>query len=157
MSTRTTHIHEITRDLRILFRSIQAHAKHVETTCGLSGAKLWMLYEINANPGIKVSELAAALTIHPSTCSNMLDKLEQQGLINRDRSGRDQRSVHLSLTKQGESLLSQAPQPAQGELSRALQRLSDKHLATLHSGLAGLVEVLNGTGEDDDLLPIPED
>jgi DNA-binding MarR family transcriptional regulator len=140
-----------------LFRSIQAHAKHVESTCGLSGAKLWMLYEINANPGIKVSELAAALTIHPSTCSNMLDKLEQQGLISRDRSGRDQRSVHLSLTKQGESLLSQAPQPAQGELSKALQRLSDEHLATLHSGLAGLVEVLNGTGEDDDLLPIPED
>ncbi|MEE4314900.1 MAG: MarR family transcriptional regulator [Desulfofustis sp.] len=157
MSARTTHIHEITRDLRILFRSIQAHAKHVETTCGLSGAKLWMLYEINANPGIKVSELAAALTIHPSTCSNMLDKLEQQGLISRDRSGRDQRSVHLSLTEQGASLLSQAPQPAQGELSRALQRLSDEHLSTLHNGLAGLVAALNGTGEDDDLLPIPGD
>lgn len=157
MGTRTTHIHEITRHLRILFRSIQAHAKHVESTCGLSGAKLWMLYEINANPGIKVSELATALTIHPSTCSNMLDKLEQQGLISRNRSGKDQRSVHLSLTAQGESLLSQAPQPAQGELSRALQRLSDEHLTTLASGLAGLVEALNTSDKNGDLLPFPGD
>jgi DNA-binding MarR family transcriptional regulator len=157
MDTRTTHIHEITRHLRILFKSIQAHAKHVESTCGLSGAKLWMLYEINGNPGIKVSELATALTIHPSTCSNMLDKLEQQGLISRDRSGRDQRSVHLFLTKQGESLLNQAPKPAQGELSRALQRLSDEHLSTLHSGLSGLVEAINTDDEDDVLLPIPGD
>ncbi len=157
MNARTTHIHEITRHLRILFKSIQAHAKQVESTCGLSGAKLWMLYEINGNPGIKVSELATALTIHPSTCSNMLDKLEQQGLISRDRSGRDQRSVHLSLTKQGESLLARAPQPAQGELSRALQRLSDEHLATLHRGLSGLVEAINTSDEDESLLPIPGD
>ncbi|MBE0582269.1 MAG: MarR family transcriptional regulator, partial [Desulfofustis sp.] len=99
MSDRSAHIQEITRHLRILFRTIQAHAKQVETTCGLSGAKLWMLYEINGTPGIKVSELATALTIHPSTCSNMLDKLEQQGLISRDRSDRDQRTVHLSLTE----------------------------------------------------------
>lgn len=158
MNTRTAHIHEITRHLRMLFRSIQAHAKQVEATCGLSGAKLWMLFEINGNPGIKVSELATALTIHPSTCSNMLDKLEQQGLISRDRSGRDQRTVHLSLTKQGESLLGQAPKPAQGELSRALQRLSDEHLSTLHNGLAGLVEAINTSEEEgESLLPIPGD
>jgi MarR family transcriptional regulator, organic hydroperoxide resistance regulator len=157
MSDRPAQIQEITRHLRILFRTIQAHAKQVETTCGLSGAKLWMLYEINGTPGIKVSELATALTIHPSTCSNMLDKLEQQGLINRDRSSSDQRTVHLSLTEQGRSLLSQAPQPAQGELSRALQRLSDDHLATLHNGLDGLVKALNSRDEDAALLPIPGD
>ncbi|MBE0583653.1 MAG: MarR family transcriptional regulator, partial [Desulfofustis sp.] len=62
-----------------------------------------------------------------------------------------------SLTEQGKSLLGQAPQPAQGELSRALQRLSDDQLATLHNGLDGLVKALNSRDEDAALLPIPGD
>lgn len=155
MDNRAADIHEITRNIRILFRTIQAHAKQVKTTCGLSGAKLWMLYEINGNPGLKVSDLATALTIHPSTCSNMLDKLEEQGLINRDRSSKDQRTVHLFLTEQGKSMLEQAPQPAQGELNRALEALSDEHLANLRTGLGGLVQALDGTDENAALLPIP--
>lgn len=157
MNDRAVYIQRITRHLRILFRTIQAHAKQVEATCGLSGAKLWMLYEINSHPGLKVSELATALTIHPSTCSNMLDKLEEQGLISRSRSGRDQRTVQLCLTDQGKALLGQAPQPAQGELNRALQSLPDQRLHDLEAELHTLIQAINGTNEDAALMPLPGD
>ena len=51
MDKRTTCVHNVTQKLRILFRVVQAHAKTIEKECGLSGAKLWMLYEIYTNPG----------------------------------------------------------------------------------------------------------
>ena len=58
---------------------------------------------IYTHPGLKVSQLAAALAIHPSTCSNMLDKLEAEDLLVRDRSKTDQRAVHIFLTAKGSS------------------------------------------------------
>lgn len=145
----------ITKQLRVVFRAIQSHSKAVEQSCGLSGAKLWMMWELFANPGLKVSELAKALTIHPSTCSNMLDLLENKDLVRRDRSKSDQRAVHLYLTERGTELLAKAPRPAQGTLSEALEHISDSHLQNLEKGLTKLIEAMQVKDKEDGLKPLP--
>jgi len=155
MEVRQKQMQNITKQLRVLFRAVQAHSKIVQRQCGLSSAKLWMMWELFATPGLKVSELAKALTIHPSTCSNMLDQLEDKELIRRDRSKVDQRAVHLYLTEKGTKLLAKAPRPAQGTLSEALDRLTDKHLCHLDEGLNKLIESMLVKDEKAGLVPIP--
>jgi MarR family transcriptional regulator, organic hydroperoxide resistance regulator len=155
MEDRQNQMQSITKQLRVLFRAVQAHSKTVEKSCGLSGAKLWMMWELFTTPGIKVSELARTLTIHPSTCSNMLDQLEEKDLVRRDRSKVDQRTVHLYLTEVGTTLLAKAPRPAQGTMSEALERLSDEHLNHLECGLSQLLEAMQYKDEKTGMLPIP--
>ena len=155
MEDRQEIMHCITRQLRVVFRVVQAHAKTVEKNCGLSGAKLWMMWELFATPGIKVSDLARTLSIHPSTCSNMLDQLEAKKLVKRDRSKTDQRTVHLYLTETGTTLLAKAPRPAQGTLSEALERLSDAHLNHLEVGLEQLIEAMHCKNDKAGMIPIP--
>jgi DNA-binding MarR family transcriptional regulator len=155
MEDRQKQMQSITKQLRVVFRAVQAHSKTVEKSCGLSGAKLWMMWELFATPGIKVSELARTLTIHPSTCSNMLDQLEEKDLIRRDRSKVDQRTVHLYLTDAGTTLLAKAPRPAQGTMSEALEHLSDEHLNHLECGLSQLLAAMQYKDEKTGLLPIP--
>ncbi|MEN8198469.1 MAG: MarR family transcriptional regulator [Thermodesulfobacteriota bacterium] len=155
MEDRQDRMQNITKQLRVVFRAVQAHSKTVERQCGLSSAKLWMLWELFANPGLKVSELARALTIHASTCSNMLDQLEDKKLVRRDRSKIDQRAVHLYLTEEGTQLLAEAPRPAQGTLSEALERLGDTHLVYLEDGLDKLIVSMQVKDDKDGLLPIP--
>ena len=138
MDEKDRQVKEILKKIHIIFKAVQAHSKYVEEECGLSSAKLWMLNEIGQNPGVKVSQLAAVLSIHPSTCSNMLDKLEENQLIFRDRSKTDQRAVHLYLTDRGSDLLARSPKPAQGKLTSALEKLSPKQLNSLHAGLDNL-------------------
>ena len=150
MEDRQKQMQSITKQLRVVFRAVQAHSKTVEKNCGLSGAKLWMMWELFTTPGIKVSELARTLTIHPSTCSNMLDQLEEKDLVRRDRSKVDQRSVHLYLTETGTALLAKAPRPAQGTMSEALEhlkseeanalRLMETQQPELHKKLMGLFD-----------------
>jgi len=154
MGDQKQQVQAITQKLRIVFRTIQSHSKKSENQCGLSSAKLWMLSEIAARQGIKVSQLATALSIHPSTCSNMLDKLEETGLVMRDRSRTDQRSVHLYVTEQGTALLQQAPKPAQGKLSVALNNLNEEQLRELESGLENLLNALNVSDQKDAFVPI---
>ncbi|BCO08722.1 hypothetical protein GF1_10980 [Desulfolithobacter dissulfuricans] len=155
MNVRHQRMQNITKQLRVVFRAVQAHSKTVERQCGLSSAKLWMMWELFASPGLKVSELAKALTIHPSTCSNMLDQLEDKGFVRRDRSKIDQRAVHLYLTEEGAKVLAKAPRPAQGTLSDALEHLSDDNLIHLEEGLNKLIDAMKVKDEKAGLVPIP--
>lgn len=144
----------ILKDFRIIFRAIQAHSRLVEKQSGLSSAQLWMMWEIFNAPGIKVSELAKVLSLHQSTCSNMLDKIEGKEIICRERNSSDQRIVRLFLTDKGTKLLADAPRPAQGALTEALFRLPDQTLDNLEQGLSELVKVLKLADEKASMTPI---
>ena len=146
--------HNVTQHLRIVFKAIQAHSKRVEAACGLSSVRLWMLYEIHNRPGIKVSELASLLSIHRSTCSNMLDKLEVKEFIYRYRSKSDQRAVRLYITDEGKTVLAKAPSPPEGKLSSSLSTLSLDQLEGLETSLGLLVDALQYDDEKAALTPI---
>ncbi|MCP4339312.1 MAG: MarR family transcriptional regulator [Desulfobulbaceae bacterium] len=157
MNKRSIQEQTITKQLRILFRAVQAHSRTVEKMCGLSSAQLWMLYEVSLSDGIKVSELATALSIHRSTSSNMLDKLEKKNLISRDRSKSDQRSVHIYITQQGKELLAQAPSPPQGQLSNTLTKLTGEQVTNLETSLQVFIDTLHFDDVKASMTPIQED
>jgi DNA-binding MarR family transcriptional regulator len=143
--------------LRIVMRAVQDYSRHVENQCGLNSSQLWALWELFTTPGMKVSELAAALYIHQSTASNMLDKLERKGLVERRRGGPDQRIVRLYLSEAGVALLAVAPRPAQGALTAALQQLPDTSLQCLSAGLSDLLAGLKFKDPKAALRPMPGD
>ena len=84
---------------------------------------------------MRVSELAEALTIHLSTTSNLLDKLEERGLVRRERSKEDQRTVRIRATAAGTAIQRRAPGPAAGVIPDALARMPPKDLAQLRRSL----------------------
>ncbi len=114
---------------------------------------MWELYQC---PGMKVSELSAALSIHQSTASNMLDKLENKGLIRRERSEQDHRVVRLYLTEHGIENMTNAPQPAQGAINHALDRLPDQTLYELHNGLLQLINAMETADKDAGYQPLAD-
>jgi len=144
----------ITQQLRKLFKAIQAHSKSIEKSCGLSSVRLWMLFEISSTEGIKVSELASILSIHRSTCSNMLDKLEDKNLIYRKRSKSDQRAVHLYITEEGEAVLAKAPSAPEGILSASLGKLSGQQLTELEQSFGLLLQAMHAEDDQAGLIPI---
>lgn len=144
----------VLKNFRIIFRSVQNYSRQVEKETGVSSAQLWMLWELGNEPGLTVSRLANVLSIHQSTCSNMLDKLQQKGLICRERNSSDQRIVRLFLTGSGTALLGKAPRPAQGVLSDVLLRLPGTALVELDSGLGQLVSALKIKNKEDGKIPI---
>ncbi len=154
MTDRLEQEKNITQQLRIIFKAIQAHSKKVEKACGLSSVRLWMLHAIQSSPGITVSELATVLSIHRSTSSNMLDKLEDMDLVRRKRSTSDQRSVHLFITDKGSNILKKSPSPPEGKLSNSLHKLSSDKLGNLEQGLSDLIEVLQFDDTKAALTPI---
>ena len=100
-------------------------------------------------PDIGISELAARLSIHQSTGSQLVEKLVARGLINKERSKEDQRRVGLRVTEEASRLLTNAPGPAEGILPEALQALPESALLALNDSL---IEVIGQLRVHDDKL-----
>lgn len=131
---------EALRNFRLIFGAVRQHFQSVEKACGVSGAQVWVMAVLADNPGMRVSQLAQALSIHQSTASNLLDKIEKAGLVRRQRASTDQRVVQLYLTEAGETALSRAPRPFTGLLTYALGQLDPAALLRLTQDLRLIIE-----------------
>src|SRR5882762_11423010 len=132
----------VLEQFRILFKSIRRHYHNVERRAGISGAQLWALAEVAANPGVEVGHLARTLAIHQSTASNLLRRLQTQKLVSRQREGKDQRAVQLFATGKGLRVLKGAPKPLIGVLQQALSDLPRGSLQALHSQLGKVISAM---------------
>ncbi|HXY21726.1 MAG TPA: MarR family transcriptional regulator [Burkholderiaceae bacterium] len=146
----------VLEQFRLIFRSAKKHFQWVEERTGVSGAQLWVLAEVQRRPGIRVTELAHAMAVHQSTVSNLLDRLERHGLLQRDRSSADQRVVHLSLTELGRSTIARAPLPLEGVLPDALNRLAHGELVDLQQRLEQLAKLMKVRDSRGKRIPLAE-
>lgn len=129
----------VLQHIRELLRVSQQHFQRIEARCGVSGAQLWALAELQARPGLKISELATVLSVHLSTASNLLDRLEAKALVRRQRGTKDQRVVRVFLTPAGQRVLRKAPRPAEGIIPDALHRMPRDALGRLDRDLEKLL------------------
>lgn len=144
MSTGGTHQEQtrhVLSQFRIIFSSVKRHFQDVESKCGVSGAQLWAISEIADSPGLKVSELARAMSVHQSTASNLVGDLEKKGFVRKER-GTDQRVVRLCLTELGNEVVAHAPKPMIGVLPDALQRLPEDVLGNLSGNMDVLIAMM---------------
>lgn len=133
----------VLRQFRLIYGAVRQHFREVESTCGISGSQVWILRDVASVPGIGISELAARLSIHQSTCSQLVEKLAAAGLLEKTRSTVDQRRVGLRVTESGQRLVRRAPGPAEGMLPDALRQLPDVALRTLEVNLDQLIDHLH--------------
>lgn len=131
--------HDALRSFRIIMSSVRRHFRWIEEQCGISGAQLWAMGVISQNRICKVTDVARVMSIHQSTASNLIEKLESRGLIEKRRDQPDQRVVRLCLTSSGEEVMRSAPMPFDGLLPNALGSLSSDSLKCLNQSLAELL------------------
>lgn len=129
----------VLKKFRLIFGSVRQHFREVEAACGVSGSQLWILQEVANTPGVGISEVAQRLSIHQSTCSQLVEKLVCREYLIKERSQEDQRRVGLYLTKTAKAALSKAPGPAAGVLPEALAALPSDVLRSLDVSLETLI------------------
>lgn len=81
------------------------HLRQVDTETGLGPARLSALSVLVFGGPRSLGELAEAEQVTAPTMSNLVARLEEDGLATRTPSGRDRRSVVLSATRKGKQIL----------------------------------------------------
>ena len=78
--------------------------KEIETTFGLTSARVFTLLAFNSREIMKMKELSDALSLTSSTMTRMIDNLVKEGLVERGHEPRDRRLVIVKLTNEGKKL-----------------------------------------------------
>jgi len=130
---------QVLKKFRVIYGPVRQHFREIEQNCGITGSQLWILQEVAKSPDIGISELAEQLSIHQSTCSQLVEKLVVRGLLVKQRSKKDQRRVGLCLTDRATEMLKVAPSPSEGVLPEALQALPESALLALEKSLMDVI------------------
>ncbi|MCX7173020.1 MAG: MarR family transcriptional regulator [Proteobacteria bacterium] len=110
-----------------IFRDFALTLGELDITPGLFG----VLTIIEANPGLKQTELAKATHLDRSTVVSVIDNLERRVLVERRAAASDRRSNSLHLTAEGKTLLKKLKKLVAEHEQRIKGNLSEAEQATL--------------------------
>ncbi len=136
----------ILRALRRITRSIALHSRQLSAVSHITAPQLMCLRTVIANGPLAATAISREIHVSPSTVVGILDRLEDKGLIRRERGREDRRIVFVSATEAGRSLAIEAPSPLQKHLADGLNALPELEQATITLALERIVELMEQGG-----------
>jgi DNA-binding MarR family transcriptional regulator len=103
--------------------SLQTASRRMEKLSGVNGPQRLVLRIVGLRPGVSAGEVAELLSLHPSTLTGILQRLQGKGLLQRKADPVDARRVLLHLTAKGRALTELRHGHIEGAVRRVLTRL----------------------------------
>ena len=141
----------LVRGVRRMAQAIELRSREIVRLTGLTIPQLVVLQSVQSLGQVTTQAVSRDAAMSPPTVVAVLDRLEAKGLVERYRSTRDRRIVHLRLTDAGRQALvdspgllgdgfmttfSRLPLPERQALAQAIQRM-----AALMTGAAAETEI----------------
>lgn len=145
------HDLQILQSLRRIIRAVDIHSRQLKQKHNITAPQLVCLLAIVEKKTLTVANLAKEIHLSPSTVVGILDRLEERGLVMRNRDNKDRRVVKVTATEHGEGFANKAPSPLQDKLGNSLCQLSNLEQATISLSLQRIVELMEA--EEIDAAP----
>lgn len=135
-------------DLEEMARLFRRVARLVFSLKPLSGpgselpeAQLRCLFAMAREGTCTMSKLSERLQVHPSTATELVERLIQAGLAERQRSEEDRRVVWVGLTAAGREMVAQRRQAFRQHLRSFLEKLTAEQRQAMFSALQTLNQI----------------
>lgn len=127
----TPVVDRIASTIEALFTESRRLTKALASQYGLTGPQLTVVKMLESLGDVSLSELSERIHARNSTVTGIIDRMQREGLVQRARSSRDRRVIHIKLTSKGRELARVVPvQPAE-ILRGALAALSPEECRVL--------------------------
>jgi DNA-binding MarR family transcriptional regulator len=123
--------------------------KEFARRANLTGPQLTVIKMLEQIGDLSLSELSDRIRAQNSTVTGIIDRMEREGLVVRERSTSDRRVVHIKLTDKGERIAAEIPVEPMEIFRGALESLSPqetRELLKISTKLANQVQTLVGPG-----------
>jgi DNA-binding MarR family transcriptional regulator len=121
--------------LRRIIRAVDLHSRRLAQEFGLTGPQVVLLKELLRHGEMHVAELAKSVNLSHATVTDILNRLEKRGLIERTRSLVDRRRIIVTPTDQAISLVEKSPPLLHEQFSEQLAKLHDWEITQILSVL----------------------
>ena len=141
--------------LRRITRSVALHSRQLAAYSNITAPQLICLRAVIKSGPMTATAISREVHVSPSTVVGILDRLEDKGLIRRERGKQDRRIVFVTATDEGIRLAHETPSPLQKKLADALNALPELEQATITLSLERIVDLIDSndavaveTGQD---------
>jgi DNA-binding MarR family transcriptional regulator len=121
-----------------LYTESRRITKDVAGRFGLTGPQLAVIKMLEPVGKLSLSELSWKIRARNSTVTGIIDRMEREGLVERKRSEKDRRVIHIVLTKKGRELARDIDVEPVQLFRRVLGELSGRDAAELRKILIRL-------------------
>jgi MarR family transcriptional regulator, 2-MHQ and catechol-resistance regulon repressor len=106
--------------------------------CGLTHAQFDIIATLGNTPGMSYKQLGDMTLITKGTLTGVISRLEQKGLVQRERSANDKRSFSVRLTASGEQVFNDAFPKVVEHCKKLFASYSEADFAALDQALSRL-------------------
>ncbi|WUI03677.1 MarR family transcriptional regulator [Spirillospora sp. NBC_00431] len=117
---------------------------------GISPAGFFVLRMLIVEDGLRPGEVAKRLLVTPATVTSVVDTLERNGHVRRERSYRDRRGVMLRITDSGRQLLAEKSRPIGRDLWHVYDVVDEGDEAAVRRFLLNLIKRFEDFPVDED-------
>lgn len=135
---------EFMRALWGLAHGLETKSKSMHQELGVTGPQRLALRVLGRFPGATPSDLASTLSLHRSTVTGIVQRLEERGLVRRAQNSSDGRSVHLHLTAAGKRVDRPRKGTVESVVDKVLSRRSNREVDVARALIAELTSELRG-------------
>ncbi|MBB6057055.1 MarR family winged helix-turn-helix transcriptional regulator [Tolumonas osonensis] len=128
--------------LRRIIRTIDQNEKELSHLSGLTLPQLLILQTLRDEQPVTTGTLANRMDLAQATVTSILDRLENKGLVERQRNQLDKRKVWIQLTPEGISRLNAAPDTLQSRFITRFQNMKEWEQSMLIASLECIADLL---------------
>lgn len=139
---------EMLVSLRKITQAISMHSRDLNRRYGLTGPQLVILNEIANHDAITVTRLARLISLSQATVTDILNRLDKKGLVERTRDDLDRRRVTIRITPECREILSQAPPALQETFVERYTHLAEWEQLMILSSLKRIVDLMSASKID---------
>jgi|TARA_B110000285_G_C15135959_1_gene626933 DNA-binding MarR family transcriptional regulator len=138
--------------LRRITRAIDLHSKKLQRETGLTTSQLLVLEAVVKLDTSTPSNIAKEVQLSQATVTNLVDRMERNELVLRQKSTVDKRVVEVLLTDKGRQMVELAPEPLQTGFLREYRKLERWEQHQLIASVQKIAVLMDA--EDIDASPI---
>lgn len=143
-NNRSTLVASLFQEVMHLFR--QSMSKVFENS-GITAPQSMVIGILSKEKTLKITELSSKLSLPNSTVSGIVDRLEKLGMVERTRSEKDRRVVHVSISPKFKDMHRNFHKQLEESIEATMNRGTPEELDKIVEGLDALKKLLSSREE----------
>ncbi|MCO6412427.1 MAG: MarR family transcriptional regulator [Thiogranum sp.] len=142
MALQKDNVDRMLSALRRVIRAIDLHSRQLVQSHGLTGPQALILRTL-LDGGLSAGALAKRVSLSQGTVTDILNRLEQRGLVTRVRAENDRRRVMVELSAAGRECLASSPPLLQDRFASRIEALEDWEQTLLLTSLQRIAAMMD--------------
>ncbi|GAB6156590.1 MarR family transcriptional regulator [Desulfosporosinus burensis] len=138
---KSAEVANLFQEVMILFK--QSMNKVFEDS-GITPPQGMVLMILSKETKLKITELSSKLSLPNSTVSGIVDRLEKQGMVERERSEKDRRIVFVKISPHFKEMHQHFEMNLQQNIESVMNKGNPEDLEKIFEGLSTLKKLLSG-------------